>query len=187
MSVDFYYLKGICSAICNLAGIVGEMLPVNHLKTDQAEWKSSRENKIILNAGEVDSAILRKFDIRQPVFFADIYWDNLLELAGRNTIVFFGIAQTESCITGTLHLIVEKSLPFENVEKAVHGIGLQKLRGVQLFDIFESEKLGKDKKSLAISFTFLDNEKTLTDKEIDGMMNRIMKTAEEELKAEIRK
>ncbi len=66
-------------------------------------------------------------------------------------------------------------------------LGLEKLRGVQLFDIFESEKLGKDKKSMAISFTFLDNEKTLTDKEIDGMMSRIMKTAEEELKAEIRK
>ena len=86
-----------------------------------------------------------------------------------------------------LALIVEKNLPFETIEKTVEGIGLEKLRGVQLFDIFESEKLGKDKKSMAISFTFLDNEKTLTDKEIDGMMNRIMKTAEEKLKAEIRK
>ena len=86
-----------------------------------------------------------------------------------------------------LALIVEKSLPFEKVEKAVNGLGLEKLRRVQLFDIFESEKLGRDKKSMAISFTFQDNEKTLTDREIDGMMSRIMKTAEEELKAEIRK
>ena len=80
-----------------------------------------------------------------------------------------------------LALIVEKSLPFETIEKVVNGIGLEKLRRVQLFDIFESEKLGKDKKSMAVSFTFLDYEKTLTDKEIDGMMNLIMKTAEEEL------
>jgi phenylalanyl-tRNA synthetase beta chain len=56
-----------------------------------------------------------------------------------------------------------------------------------LFDIFESEKLGADKKSLAVSFTFLDEEKTPTDKEIDGMMNKIMKALEKELSVEIRK
>ncbi len=141
---------------------------------------------IILSAVKWIAAILRKFDIRQPVFFADIYWDNLMQLAAENSIVFSELPK-QIPVNRDLALIVEKSLPFEKVEKAVQGIGLEKLRGVQLFDIFESEKLGKDKKSLAISFTFLDNEKTLTDKEIDGMMNRIMKTAEEELKAEIRK
>ena len=55
------------------------------------------------------------------------------------------------------------------------------------FHIFENEKLGKDKKSMAINFTFLDEEKTLTDKEIDGMMNRIMSTLEKEVQADIRK
>ncbi len=104
----------------------------------------------------MDSDILRKFDIRQPVFFADIYWDHLLELAAENNIVFSELPK-QNPVNRDLALIVEKSLPFETVEKAVHGIGLQKLSGVQLFDIFESEKLGKDKKSLAISFTFLDN------------------------------
>jgi len=141
---------------------------------------------VILCAGEVDSRVLRKFDIRQPVFFADIYWDNLLQLAADNKIVFSELPK-QNPVNRDLALIVEKSLPFETVEKALFGIGLQKLHGVQLFDIFESEKLGTDKKSMAISFTFLDNEKTLTDKEIDGMMSRIMKTAEDELKAEIRK
>jgi phenylalanyl-tRNA synthetase beta chain len=53
--------------------------------------------------------------------------------------------------------------------------------------VFESDKLGKDRKSLAVSFTFLDDEKTLTDKEIDGMMNKIMTAMETELSAEIRK
>jgi phenylalanyl-tRNA synthetase beta chain len=61
------------------------------------------------------------------------------------------------------------------------------LQSIQLFDIFESEKLGADKKSLAISFTFLDEEKTPTDKEIDGMMNKIMNALETTLQAEIRK
>jgi phenylalanyl-tRNA synthetase beta chain len=183
--VDFYYLKGIAAAICNLAGVNGVAGPLNHRKLTGGST-IGKGNKIILSAGEVDVAILRKFDIRQPVFFADIYWDNLVELAAENSIVFSELPK-QNPVNRDLALIVEKSLPFEMVEKTVKGIGLQKLRGVQLFDIFESEKLGTDKKSLAISFTFLDNEKTLTDKEIDGMMIQIMRTAEEELKAEIRK
>jgi phenylalanyl-tRNA synthetase beta chain len=175
----------MAAAICNLTGVEGEAGSLNHLKLTGGTT-ISRGDKVILSAGEVNGAILRKFDIRQPVFFADIYWDNLVALAAENSIVFSELPKQNPVIRD-LALIVEKSLPFEAVEKTVKGIGLQKLRGVQLFDIFESEKLGADKKSLAISFTFLDNEKTLTDKEIDGMMNRIMKTAEEELKAEIRK
>ncbi len=185
VAIDFYYLKGICMALSSLSGIHGEILPFNHQKLSGA-IEIRQDNKIILSAGEVDSSILQKFDIRQPVFFADIYWDNLVDLAGRKTIVFSELPR-QVPVNRDLALVVEKSLPFEKIEKAVYGIGLEKLRKVQLFDIFESEKLGKDKKSMAISFTFLDYEKTLTDKEIDAMMNRIMKTAEEELKAEIRK
>jgi phenylalanyl-tRNA synthetase beta chain len=106
---------------------------------------------------------LRKFDIRQPVFFADIYWDNLLKEVSENRIIFAELPR-QNPVNRDLALIVEKTLPFETIEKAVYGIGLEKLRGVQLFDIFESEKLG-----------------------IDAMINRIMKTAEEKLNAEIRK
>lgn len=183
--VDFYFLKGVCSAICELTGIKGENHRLNHLKLATG-MEIRQGEKIILVAGEVDAAILRKFDIRQPVFFADIYWDNLLELVTGNSVVFSELPK-QVAVNRDLALIVEKSLPFETIEKTVFAIGLQKLRRVQLFDIFESEKLGTDKKSMAISFTFLDHEKTLTDKEIDGMMGRIMKTAEQELNAEIRK
>jgi phenylalanyl-tRNA synthetase beta chain len=183
--VDFYYVKGICSAICDLTGIKGENHRSNHPKL-MTGMEIRQGEKIIFAAGEVDAAILRKFDIRQPVFFTDIYWDNLLELVAGNTVVFSELPK-QVPVNRDLALIVEKSLPFETIEKTVFSLGLQKLRKVQLFDIFESEKLGSDKKSMAISFTFLDHEKTLTDKEIDGMMGRIMKTAEQELKAEIRK
>jgi phenylalanyl-tRNA synthetase beta chain len=183
--VDFYYLKGVCSAICKLTGIKGENRRLNH-PTLTTGIEIRQGEKIIFVAGEVDAAILRKFDIRQPVFFADIYWDNLLDLVTGNNVVFSELPK-QVPVNRDLALIVEKSLPFETIEKTLFGIGLQKLRKVQLFDIFESEKLGTGKKSMAISFTFLDHEKTLTDKEIDGMMGRIMKTAEEELKAEIRK
>ncbi len=84
-------------------------------------------------------------------------------------------------------MIVNARLKYEEVEKAVQKLRLNNLREMRLFDVFESEKLGKGKKSMAISFTFLDKEKTLTDKEIDGMMNKIMIAMESELGAEIRR
>ncbi len=86
-----------------------------------------------------------------------------------------------------LAMIVPKTLPYADVESTVKKVKLDKLQGIQLFDIFESEKLGANKKSLALSFTFLDREKTPTDKEIDAMMSKIMKALETELQAEIRK
>jgi phenylalanyl-tRNA synthetase beta chain len=85
-----------------------------------------------------------------------------------------------------LAMIVDKATSYGNVEKTIQTIGLEKLKQVQLFDIFESEKLGSNKKSLAVSFTFLDEEKTLTDKEIDAMMNRIISSLETNLQAQIR-
>ena len=86
-----------------------------------------------------------------------------------------------------LAIIVNKVLPFEAVEKATHTAKVNKLTSISLFDIFESEKIGAGKKSMAISFTFSDEEKTLTDKEIDGMMQKIIASYEKELGAEIRK
>ena len=84
-------------------------------------------------------------------------------------------------------MVVDKALPYEKVEKAIREARLDKLQEVKLFDIFESEKLGRDKKSLALSFTFLDEEKTLTDKEIDVMVTKLISTLEKEVSAEIRK
>jgi phenylalanyl-tRNA synthetase beta chain len=78
-------------------------------------------------------------------------------------------------------------MKYEEVTAKLEKLKLDKLQEVKLFDVFESEKLGADKKSLAVNFTFLDDKKTLTDKEIDGWMNRIMVTLEKELGAEIRK
>jgi phenylalanyl-tRNA synthetase beta chain len=69
----------------------------------------------------------------------------------------------------------------------VEKLKINQLLDMRLFDVFESEKLGSGKRSMAISFTFLDKEKTLTDKEIDGMMNKIMMALEKDLNAEIRK
>ena len=84
-------------------------------------------------------------------------------------------------------MILDNSISFQKVDQLTRGLKIARLVSINLFDIFESEKLGAGKRSLALNFTFADREKTLTDSEIDAMMNKIITSYEKELGAEIRK
>ena len=146
----------------------------------------SAEGMNLIEAGAVKADLLRRFDCRQELFFVDCDWDRLMELAAERPVEFRELPR-QLPVYRDLAMVVDEALPYEAVEKAVWNVRLDKLQGVKLFDIFESEKLGKGKKSLALSFTFLDEEKTLTDKEIEGLVSRIINTLEKEVQAEIRK
>jgi len=86
-----------------------------------------------------------------------------------------------------LAIIVSTEVKYEQAESVVKKLKLDHLSGIKLFDVFQSEKLGGRKKSMAINFTFLDKEKTLTDAETDAMVSKIIAALERELGAEIRK
>jgi len=139
----------------------------------------------LLELGKVNNALAAKFDVRQPVFFADFYWDIILKQAGRQ--VQFKEIPKYPAVERDLALVVPGSMNYKEINERIGNLKLNKLQEVKLFDVFESEKLGAGKKSMAINLTFLDEEKTLTDKEIDSWMNKIMTTLEKELNAEIRK
>ena len=136
--------------------------------------------------GLVHSAITKKFDIRQPVWYGIIDWEILSRLASRQKTGYVEIPRFPA-VERDLAIVIDKKISYREVEEAVAKAGIRKLRSMHLFDVFESDKLGASKKSFAVSFTFLDTEKTLTDKEIDGMMQKIMSSVERELSAEIRK
>jgi phenylalanyl-tRNA synthetase beta chain len=183
---DIYFLKGLCERLFEVMGIQfpgwNEISPpklTNALTATVGQL-------IVLEAGMVEPEILKQLDIRQPVLFADIRWDTLMTLASAQKIEFRELPR-QLPVYRDLAMIVGKTLAYKEVEAAIRGTRLDKLREVKLFDIFESEKLGLDKKSMALSLTFLDEEKTLTDKEIDGMVARIMTALEKEVQAEIRK
>ena len=186
VSSDFYSLKGTVDAALKVLGITPdstEVLPVPKLD-NHIVYKLN--NQIIAGAGEVKKSILDKFGIRQPVFFAGLNWGLLSELASKQTKAVKEISKYPA-VQRDVAMIVPKELAWEQVQQTVQKIKLNKLQDIKLFDIFESEKLGAGKKSVAVNFTFLDEEKTLTDKEIDGWMNKIMTTLEKDLQAEIRK
>jgi phenylalanyl-tRNA synthetase beta chain len=86
-----------------------------------------------------------------------------------------------------LAIVIDKSIPFAAIKKATENVNISHLSSVELFDVFESDKLGAGKKSMAINYTFTDDTRTLTDKDIDTMMNKLINSYEKELNAEIRK
>jgi phenylalanyl-tRNA synthetase beta chain len=185
-AVDFFYLKGVINAIFRVLDIKPDIMETLQVPKLDNHVVFKLNGQILAGAGEVNKKSLVKFDIKQPVFFAGLNWELLASLATSQTkkiteITKFPLVQRD------VAMIVPRQLAYEEVEKSVQKIRLNKLQDMKLFDIFESEKLGKNKKSLAVSFTFQDEEKTLTDKEIDDWMNKIMTTLEKDLHAEIRK
>jgi phenylalanyl-tRNA synthetase beta chain len=183
---DLYFLKGVVAAVLQSLGIKADNIEVVAVPKLDNHIVFKLNGQIIAGAGEVTKKVLTKFDIKQPVFFAGLNWSFLAGLAAQQKAAVKEITRFPA-VQRDVAMIVPKQLAYEEVEKTVQKIKLNKLQEVKLFDIFESEKLGADKKSLAVNFTFLDEEKTLTDKEIDGWMSKIMTTLEKELQAEIRK
>jgi len=182
-SSDIYQLKGITSALLTLAGLVdakfektegNNIIEVTHSKQKLASLQHVSKKK------------LHAFDIKQDVFFLDINFEVLLKLFERNKITYKEISKYPA-VTRDLALVVDSNISYEAIDSTAKKLKLAKLQHIRLFDVFESDKLGKDKKSLAVSFTFLDEEKTMTDKEIDSMVAKLIQSFEKELGAEIRK
>jgi phenylalanyl-tRNA synthetase beta chain len=184
-AADIYYLKGVMQSLLQALNIKGAALE----KGDNPDLDVSLTVLVgkekLGEIGIVKKGLASRFDIRQQVLLADLYWDVLMQKS-RSRIVFKEISKFPS-VERDLAMVVPKSMQYGDIQEQIKKLRLAQLQDIKLFDIFESEKLGKDKKSLAVNFTFLDEEKTLTDKEIDSWMNKIMTTLEKNLGAEIRK
>jgi phenylalanyl-tRNA synthetase beta chain len=183
---DIYYLKGVMARILQLLNIHNTSWELSENRKLEDVMVVKKGENILGEFGTVQAHELKRFDIKQPVFFADLSWETILKQIPSEGVKFQELPK-QLPVQRDLAMILPKAVPYESIDAAVKKLRLDKLKQVQLFDVFESEKLGNEKKSLAVSFTFLDQEKTLTDKEIDGMMQLLMKTLEQELHAEIRK
>ena len=182
---DIYYLKGVVESLCNNAGI-----KVVFDTGEGAEWEQavtgSVGGNVIVQLGKVTGNLTQKFDVKQPVFYADMDWNVFVTTALAQKVQYKEVPRFPT-VERDLAVVVLKSMDYSQLKTGIENLKLQKLKDIRLFDVFESEKLGQDKKSLAINFTFLDEDKTLTDVEIDGWMKKIMTAMEKDLGAEIRK
>jgi phenylalanyl-tRNA synthetase beta chain len=184
-ATDFYYLKGVVKALLQTLGLsaTDEM----NLATDQltSGLQMTMGEIVLAKLGQVNASTLTKFDIKQAVYFADMQWDALIDLVRQNKMQFKEVTKFPA-VQRDLALVVDKSLAFSAIDRAIKNVRNNKLQEVRLFDVFESDKLGEGKKSMAVNFTFLDEEKTLTDKEIDAMMSKLQGALEKEVGAVVR-
>lgn len=182
---DIHYVKGICQALLQVFGVSkSEFVNATEDGLEDA-LKVEQENGKLVVIGKVSNQLAGRFDIRQPVYVADFNWDLILE--GSNKRVQFKEIPKYPIVERDLAIVVPKEMKYQEIQSVISNLKLNKLQQVRLFDVFESDKLGAGKKSMAVNFTFLDEEKTLTDKEIDSWMSKIMNTLTKDLEAEIRK
>ncbi len=181
--LDFYRIKGVADALALICGLgVFRFQPSG----DKGLALDVYHGKMLLGKlAEVDKPKLASFDIRQPVFVLDLCFGPLLKAVEKNKISYqevnkFPVMQRD------LAMVVNRGTTYESIENAARKTKLNKLKDMRLFDVFESDKLGADKKSMAVSFLFSDDEKTLTDKEVDGMVLKLIQGFETDLSAEIR-
>lgn len=185
-SVDFYFLKGVVEKIFQAIGVEAGQPEILEVPKLMSHVVYKYNNQVIAGMGEAKKTVLERFGIKQPVYFAGLNWQLLAELAGKEIEKIRELPKYPF-VQRDLSMVLSKETTWGQVETTVQKIKLNKLRDLKLFDIFESEKLGTGKKSMAVNFTFLDEEKTLTDKEIDTWMEKIMAAFEKDLQAEIRK
>lgn len=185
-AVDFYFLKGY---VVNILAQLG----YRNLQWVESEgtgltpsWEIKVKNQVVVTLGGVSSQKLKQFDIKQPVWFADFNWDKMLGLLQKSDNFYKEIPRFPA-VRRDLALVLDKQVKFAAVEAAAKAVKSALLQEINLFDVFESEKLGANKKSYAVSFTFLDPQKTLTDKEIDSVMDKLVKNFQTQLQADIRK
>lgn len=180
---DFFRIKGLANAIFTVCGLEG----IRFAASEQPGMQTIFHGKKVLGKlKEVSQQQLQAFDIKQAVFILDIVFAPLLEAVEKNRIRYKEVNKFPA-MQRDLAMVINRATTYESIENAVKKLSLGKLKSMRLFDVFETDKLGADKKSIAINFTFSDDEKTLTDKEVDAMVAKLIQGFENELGVEIRK
>ena len=129
--------------------------------------------------------ILKHFDISQEVIYADFNWDAILEVIKRNAVTFKAIPKYPE-VRRDFALLLDDNVTFESIYKIAKQSEKQLLKSVNLFDVYQGKNLPAGKKSYAVSFTLQDENKTLTDKQIDKIMQTLQTQFESQLGAELR-
>jgi phenylalanyl-tRNA synthetase beta chain len=151
-----------------------------------AESITYEQNKrFVAETGRISKSYLARFDIGQDVFYSHIDWDQILKMIRKNVISYSELPKYPS-VRRDLAMLLDKDIKFGHIKEIAFRTERSLLKEVGLFDVYESDTLGTNKKSYAVSFVLRDNLKTMTDKNIDKVMNNLIRTFETELGAKIR-
>jgi phenylalanyl-tRNA synthetase beta chain len=186
VTADFYYLKGFVGQL--LEKVAGKkaweesVIQDNHFSEG---LELSYKGKPLVSFGKVNHTILKAHDVKGDVYYADFNWKNLLSLISSKyeikEIVRF------PAVSRDIAMIIESNIQFAQLQQLAYQTEKQLLKDVTVFDVYQGDKMEKGKKSYALRFILQDENKTLTDKEIDKVMEKLIKTYEEKAGAVVRK
>ena len=184
-NIDFYYVKEYVHTLL-------ERLNISKFKSKECSYFGlsqamiySYKGKNLVEFGSVDQNILDKFKIRTHVFVANFNWDLILDLIQNKNISYTPVNKFPK-IRRDLSLLIDNSISFEQLQKIAKNVNSSLLKDINLFDVYSGDKLPENKKSYAISFVFEDNSKTLTDHQVDEIMNKLIEEYKKSVGAEIR-
>jgi phenylalanyl-tRNA synthetase beta chain len=185
---DFFNIKSATEMVFSRLGI--DLSSVMNGESQKKYFSESvtyiHNNHTLAETGRISRAYLSKFDIGQDVFYSHIDWDYVLKMIKKNTISYRELPKYPS-VRRDLALLLDNGVRFGKIREIAFRTERNVLREVGLFDVYENESLGHDKKSYAVSFLLRDDLRTMTDKNIDRIMNNLIRAFETELGAKVRK
>lgn len=187
-STSFYELRAYVQNILRRVGMPQGMLVME--KTDNNVFSNgvvlkNRGGKSFVEMGIVSTALLKQNNIDVPVFYADLHWDNIVKAVRKSVVSFKEISKYPS-VSRDLALLLDNEIEFEQVERVAFQSEKKLLKKVELFDVYQGDKLPVGKKSYAVNFVLQDEQATLNDKKIDAIMSKLIANLKKQLGAELR-
>ncbi len=152
---------------------------------DKSLVLKNRGGKVMAEMGILSHKLLKTFDLQQPVYYADLDWQALMKAIRKNTLTFTDISKYPA-VSRDLALLVDNNVEFAQIEHVAKQTEKKLLKRVELFDVYQGKNLPAGKKSYAVNFILQDENKTLNDKAIDAIMQKLIKQLTTQLGAELR-
>ena len=145
----------------------------------------NRGGKKLYELGIISKKLLKQFGLENPVYYAELNWTALMKIAKKNEVLYTEVPKFPA-VSRDLALLVDNSVEFAQIEQIARQTEKKLLKKVELFDVYEGDKLPAGKKSYAVNFILQDNEKTMGDKQIDAIMQKLIANLKKQLNAELR-
>ena len=185
---SFYELKAHVNNIFIRVGLMPQMTVTEHSASDlfqTAVKVMTRGGKTICEMGIVNKAIQKRFDIQNEVYYAEINWTQLCKAVRKHEVHYQEISKYPP-VSRDLSILIDANIEFAEIERIARNTEKKLLKSVELFDVYEGKNLPEGKKSYAVNFILQDAEKTLNDKAIDAIMNKLITNIKKQLGAELR-
>lgn len=186
---DFYYLKNIIANIFAQLRIDTSRFNVEQISNGYYQYAlcfiARESKKVVFTIGMLKPQVCKRFGIKQQVYYADLNWDLVLRMLPSKNVKYSEISKYPE-VRRDLALIVADEITFAQIESVAYQTEKKLLKSVSLFDVYRGDKLPEGTKQYAVSFVLQDKEKTLTDKQIEAIMQKLIKTFEQKLNSQLR-